>query len=1277
MNSRIQTDSITAGTTRLFHVGVRCVCSLALLMFFQNVLIVSQCEAQSLSVTEIEVTAYPTMQAKLHAFTADGQVVSELTPGDIQLEENGVSLPVQRVTCTPGNPDTPLSPVITILTASPMTGANMGAIRNALQAWVASLPQGPVECAITTFHASASLHIDFTANIQDLSSAIATLPWAGSGFSIDSALLSEPAGALVVSRRARNTSMVIMIIKGTFSELPRRAEIIAEARRQNVPVHIIQIDTRAHRLIQDICSSTGGMLFEYVSTAGQIEHALRNIMHSAQGGHPCILEWSIGSCAEARNYNIAIPALELTTRASVTLASSVLPHLLHDPSSRVSFGAVTAGTPAQQQVTLSAGGAAVRVNGVTFSHPWYSVTDYGGDQPPFTIENGASRTLTIRYNPVNSAYTFCRIAIDSDACHGLLMYADGGTKGEDTLMTVSVIRPNGGEHFIAGSIEELRWSGVSPEQEVMLEFSTDGGSDWMLIAEKAVGLRYEWRVPPIASDRCLLRVTVVQKPLSLPEMLTLEAASFRMGNITGHPEGKQDELPVQEDVILLRPFFVGRTEVTQAQFEFVMGFNPSVNQGADLPVEHVSWYDAVAYCNALSILEGLTPCYTGAGENVVCDFAADGYRLPTEAEWEYACRAGTETDFYTGDLLHSGTSPTDPALDRAGWYAANSDMRTRPVGGKEANNAGLYDMHGNVAEWCWDRYAATYYTQSGIGRVHPRGWVSGADGRVVRGGAWDDNAQSARSSSRASAFPDAASANRGFRVVRTRPGIEHDMVLIPAGTFNMGNVTGYSGGHSTELPVHEVTLTRPLLVSRTEVTQKQFEAVLGYNPSQYKHGPDLPVETMSWFEAIEFCNELSRLEGLQPCYSGDLAGIICDFDANGYRLPTEAEWEYACRAGTETDFYTGNLTYPDYTPLDPALDLAGWYAGNSPRTTRPVGQKQANAFGLHDMHGNVMEMCWDRWLPWYYQISPSIDPRGPDEGQGDSRVMRGGAHLSLATTCRGSNRMLYVPINGLSYIGFRIVRAAPSMSDDMLLIPAGSYRRGNITDHPTGDVGEKPVREVTITRPFLMGRTPVTQQQYERVTGDNPSGFRGPDLPVEQVTWYEAVEFCNELSRQEGLQPCYSGSGETIVCDFTANGYRLPTEAEWEYACRAGTETDFYTGNLTHPASSPLDPALDRAGWYAGNIGRTTHAVGAKEPNAFGLYDMHGNVWEWCWDWSDGDYYTTGPAEDPRGPQTGHMRILRGGSWYHPARQCRSAYRTRGRPDTRVNTSGFRIVRSY
>jgi formylglycine-generating enzyme required for sulfatase activity len=254
----------------------------------------------------------------------------------------------------------------------------------------------------------------------------------------------------------------------------------------------------------------------------------------------------------------------------------------------------------------------------------------------------------------------------------------------------------------------------------------------------------------------------------------------------------------------------------------------------------------------------------------------------------------------------------------------------------------------------------------------------------------------------------------------------------------------------------------------------------------------------------------------------------------------------------------------------------------------------------------------------------------------------------------------------------------PNGARNMVLIPARTFRMGNLTNNPIGDPDEKPAHTVTITQLFHMNRTEVTQAQWKTVMGSNPSYFKGDSLPVERVSWYDAVEYCNRLSKSEGLDTCYRGSGRSTTCDFTANGYRLPTEAEWEYACRGWTETDFYTGNITNSGCTPLDPALNRAGWYCGNENTKTRNVGLKEPNAFGLFDMHGNVWEWCWDWYSDSYFTANPAIDPRGPARGSYRVLRGGSWFDYAGICRSSSRYSFiDPDLRFNYIGFRIVKTY
>jgi len=236
---------------------------------------------------------------------------------------------------------------------------------------------------------------------------------------------------------------------------------------------------------------------------------------------------------------------------------------------------------------------------------------------------------------------------------------------------------------------------------------------------------------------------------------------------------------------------------------------------------------------------------------------------------------------------------------------------------------------------------------------------------------------------------------------------------------------------------------------------------------------------------------------------------------------------------------------------------------------------------------------------------------------------------------------------------------------EMVLVPAGEFVMGD----DRGDDDEKPAHRVRISA-FYMDTCEVTQASYGRLMGKNPAKFKSPDKPVERVGWHAAVRYCNARSLREGLTPCYDP--ETLECDFTADGYRLPTEAEWEYACRAGTTTRYSFGN---------DPAkLAAHAWFKTNAAGTTQPVKRKMPNPWGLYDMHGNVAEWCNDCYGDRYGPDSEGEDPRGPPSGEERVLRGGSWKSTAGSCRSSARNSESPGFAdvcfgYEAYGFRCVR--
>ena len=508
-----------------------------------------------------------------------------------------------------------------------------------------------------------------------------------------------------------------------------------------------------------------------------------------------------------------------------------------------------------------------------------------------------------------------------------------------------------------------------------------------------------------------------------------------------------------------------------------------------------------------------------------------------------------------------------------------------------------------------------------------------------------------------------------------------DMIWIKPGTFIMGSPEDELGRLLSETQ-HQVTLTQGYWMGKFEVTQAQYEAVMGTNPSGSSKA-NFPVVRVNWSDSMEFCAKLTAIER----EAGRLP------EGYEYTLPTEAQWEYACRAGTTTAFnngtnipteeqtgyyYDDNGSWHQGEPC-PNLDEVGWYSHNSRYSNgnldiHPVGQKQPNAWGLYDMHGNVWEWCLD----WYrsYPTTAVTDPKGPVTGS--YRVNRGGSIARYADSCRSANRN--GPPDGW-YIdaGFRVALAPIRVSKDvtiplsedvnldMIWIEPGTFMMGSPEDE-LGRRDDEVQHQVTLTKGYWLGKYEVTQAQYEAVMGTNPSWYKGADLPVECVSWYDAKEFCSKLTaleREAGRLP---------------EGYRytLPTEAQWEYACRAGTTTALNSGaNLSKTDKSS---EMNQVGWYWYNAGvesyeeglTCTRPVGQKMANIWGLYDMHGNVAEWC-----SDFYEDYPASavvDPTGADTGIDRVVRWGSWWHYAWVCRSACRGYDASDAKYTNLGFRVA---
>ena len=700
----------------------------------------------------------------------------------------------------------------------------------------------------------------------------------------------------------------------------------------------------------------------------------------------------------------------------------------------------------------------------------------------------------------------------------------------------------------------------------------------------------------------------------------VEAGSFTMGS-PGTEEGRdEDEIP--HLVTLTQSFFIQTTEVTQGQWRAVMGENPSYFNkcGANCPVENISYNDA---CEFIDRLNELTDKGT--------------FRLPTEAEWEYAARAGTDTAFANGDI--TDTECNDPKLNVLGWYCSDQAVSypgcvdlsavdgpkcagIHEVAGKLPNSWGLYDMHGNVQEWCFDKYG-DYQTDD---RSDPQGASSGMF-QVVRGGAWPSKAESCRSAERWFNPPLSTENKTGFRLVFTMN--EEDMTTF----YRDADQDGYGD---------------------TDDFQTAFLAPEGYVTDNSDCDDN---DTYIHPGAEEICGD--GIDNNCDAQIDETNCISCtDADNDGYSPEPGCSSEPDCDDDDET-------VYPG------AQEICNDGIDN-------------NCSGETDEADCIT--CTDDDDDGYYDEDNCPGPRDCDDADRD--IHPGAVEIcgnGIDENCDGIVQEMSEEIchDGIDNDCDGVVDEACTEGPDDIQnslgmvfkkITSGTFTMGSSVAELYRDDGET-AHEVTLSRDFYLQATEVTQGQWAAVMGENPSHFNecGNDCPVEKVSYEDAMAFIGRLNRQ------------------STNGtvYRLPTEAEWEYAARAGTGTAFSAGDITN--SECNDPVLNDIGWYCGNrevdydgcvdlsgVGGPDcaglHGAALKEPNAWGLYDMHGNVEEWCADWYDRDYYSQSPDQDPEGPAIGSNRVIRGGHWNAKAPYCRSASRTSLSPVSKKNQTGFRLV---
>ncbi|MFH0735019.1 MAG: SUMF1/EgtB/PvdO family nonheme iron enzyme [bacterium] len=495
--------------------------------------------------------------------------------------------------------------------------------------------------------------------------------------------------------------------------------------------------------------------------------------------------------------------------------------------------------------------------------------------------------------------------------------------------------------------------------------------------------------------------------------------------------------------------------------------------------------------------------------------------------------------------------------------------------------------------------------------------------------------------------------------------LPENMVYVEGGAFQMGN----NEGESNEKPVHPVTLNS-FYIGKYEVTQKEWEGIIANNPSDNK-GENLPVENVSFEDIQKYLEKLNKKSGKK------------------YRLPTEAEWEYAACGGnrSEETRYSGSNFIAD----------VAWYAYNAERT-KDVGTQKPNQLGIYDMSGNVWEMCDDWYDEDYYKQSKTINPLGPPSATGvwKERVIRGGSYKEDESNCNNTFRGSYTSSYTIkrNNIGFRIVLDGENTTsnieeesnintkpifdknlygDGMIYVEGGTFKMGSTK----GAINEKPVHEILLNS-FYISKYEVTIDEFEKFV--NETGYQtdaeksgtgliwnGKNFELKAgVNWHYDMD--GKVRQKDGRKyPVNYITWNDAIAYAVWDGGRLPTEAEWEYAAKGGNTTQeyLYCGSDN----------IDKVSWYNNNQISTIHEVGEKLPNELGIFDMGGNLWEWCSDWYDDNYYDVTNTNNPTGPNDGKFRVLRGGSTMSTIFYCRSTCRYNGIIDKPIGNNGFRIVK--
>ncbi len=624
--------------------------------------------SQSLSIFDIDTTNFPIMKAKFWAFAQDGKQITNLTPSDFELKENGQLRKVTKVSCPVPKPPLALSSVLVFDVSGSMRGSNMNLAKEAATLWVNSLPLGKSECAVTSFENLNYLNQDFTTERTKLLNAINGLQTNG-GTNYDAALINPLAGGLIITKNGKHKKVIVMLTDGQASE-PQVSQIVAEANTQNTTLYFVTLNMPCPESLQNIAYQTDGQWFENVASVEQAKQIYQQILQTAQGGVPCEITWESGvTCvAGTTNIEMKIKSLNEIAEASYKSLNKAVVTLEFVPAT-VKFLNPTVGVKVEQKITITARNADFSIKNITSSNAGFDIKP-----KRFKLNSGKSFELTVSYFPVDSGYNYCRFEIENDYCT-TKYYASGGWEGiKPKIKTIKLIHPNGGEVFVAGSDTVITWEGVTPDEPVKLEYRIDDNKSWMLIADSVIGLSYKWRVPKTASNKCLARVTSAANTLQKYEEVQICNQTWMTRNLDVTTYRNGDTIPEVTDITKLANLTTG----AWCYYE-----NDSAN--GKIYGKLYNWY-------AVNDPRGLAPY---------------GWRVPSDEEWKELeiCLGMTQAEA-DSMLSYRGTTQGSKL---AGGYDLWADDRLRQQ--SDFNSSGFKGLPGGSVNDDGSFYAKGYFAR--------------------------------------------------------------------------------------------------------------------------------------------------------------------------------------------------------------------------------------------------------------------------------------------------------------------------------------------------------------------------------------------------------------------------------------------------------------------------------------------------------------------------------------------------------------------------------------